>query len=47
VPDVLLGGDHAAIEAWRREQAEDLTRIRRPDLWERYEAEQRSDGTGT
>jgi tRNA (guanine37-N1)-methyltransferase len=47
VPDVLLGGDHAAIEAWRREQAEDLTRIRRPDLWKRYEAEQRSDGTGT
>ncbi|MDX1565446.1 MAG: tRNA (guanosine(37)-N1)-methyltransferase TrmD [Phycisphaeraceae bacterium] len=32
VPQVLLGGDHAAIEAWRREQAEERTRTRRPDL---------------
>ena len=33
VPDVLLSGHHAAIAAWRRAQAEKLTRIRRPDLW--------------
>jgi tRNA (guanine37-N1)-methyltransferase len=33
VPDVLLSGDHAKIEAWRREQAERMTRERRPDLW--------------
>jgi len=33
VPDVLLSGDHAKIAAWRREQAERLTRERRPDLW--------------
>ena len=33
VPDVLLSGHHAAIAAWRRAQAEELTRIRRPDLW--------------
>ena len=46
VPDVLLSGDHAAIELWRRKQAEELTRERRPDLWARYEAE-RSDGTET
>ena len=39
VPDVLLQGDHARIEAWRRAQAEALTRERRPDLWERYLAE--------
>ena len=32
VPDVLLSGDHAAIEHWRREQAMDRTRARRPDL---------------
>ena len=37
VPEVLLSGDHARIEAWRREQAEQLTRERRPDLWERRE----------
>ncbi len=33
VPPVLLGGDHAAIAAWRAEQAERLTRERRPGLW--------------
>ena len=33
VPDVLLGGNHAAIAAWRRAEAERLTRDRRPDLW--------------
>ena len=32
VPDVLTSGDHAAVRAWRRERAEDLTRARRPDL---------------
>ena len=34
VPEVLLSGDHAAIEKWRREQAEVQTRQRRPDLLE-------------
>jgi tRNA (guanine37-N1)-methyltransferase len=34
---VLLTGDHAKIAEWRREQAERLTRERRPDLWERHE----------
>jgi tRNA (guanine37-N1)-methyltransferase len=33
VPPVLLSGDHGAIRAWRAAQAEDATRIRRPDLW--------------
>jgi tRNA (guanine37-N1)-methyltransferase len=32
VPDVLLSGDHAAIARWRREQALERTRTRRPDL---------------
>lgn len=32
IPDVLRSGDHKKIEAWRREQAEALTRARRPDL---------------
>ncbi len=35
VPEVLLSGDHARIAAWRREQAERLTRERRPELAER------------
>jgi tRNA (guanine37-N1)-methyltransferase len=36
VPEVLFSGHHAKIDAWRREQAEARTRLRRPDLWERY-----------
>jgi tRNA (guanine37-N1)-methyltransferase len=32
VPDVLLSGDHAKIAAWRRGEAERITRLRRPDL---------------
>ena len=32
VPDVLLSGNHAAIEAWRREKARERTRLKRPDL---------------
>jgi tRNA (guanine37-N1)-methyltransferase len=38
IPDILLSGDHARIAAWRREKAEEITRARRPDLWERYRA---------
>jgi tRNA (guanine37-N1)-methyltransferase len=35
IPDVLLSGDHERIAEWRREQAEKITRERRPDLWEK------------
>ena len=35
IPPVLLSGDHAAITRWKREEAERLTRERRPDLWAR------------
>jgi len=33
---VLSSGNHAKIDAWRRAQAEALTRERRPDLWARH-----------
>ena len=36
IPEVLLSGDHAAIAKWRREQAERLTKQRRPDLWRHH-----------
>jgi len=39
VPNVLLSGDHAKIKDWRLDQAEDITRRRRPDLWEKYKKE--------
>jgi tRNA (guanine37-N1)-methyltransferase len=35
VPEVLLGGDHAAIERWRHGRMVERTRVRRPDLMER------------
>jgi tRNA (guanine37-N1)-methyltransferase len=35
VPEVLLSGDHARVQAWRREASEERTRERRPDLWDR------------
>ena len=36
VPDILLTGDHAKIKDWRLAQSRDITRRRRPDLWEKY-----------
>lgn len=38
VPDVLLSGHHGAVTAWRREQSEQITCQRRPDLWASYNA---------
>jgi tRNA (guanine37-N1)-methyltransferase len=38
IPEVLTGGDHAKVRAWRRAEAERLTRERRPDLWAAYDA---------
>ena len=37
IPDVLMSGHHGEIEKWRRATAEEVTRSRRPDLWELYE----------
>lgn len=37
IPAVLLNGNHGEIARWRREQAENLTKSRRPDLWTLYE----------
>ena len=36
IPEVLRSGDHAKISAWRKAQAENDTRLRRLDLWERH-----------
>ena len=36
IPEVLLSGDHQKIAAWRRQQSEDITKARRPDLWQAY-----------
>ena len=36
VPEVLLSGDHNKIKDWRLSQSEAITRVRRPDLWQKY-----------
>ncbi len=36
IPEVLRSGDHAKIDEWRKRQSKIDTRLRRPDLWERY-----------
>ena len=33
IPEILLSGDHAKVAAWRKAEAEALTKARRPDLW--------------
>jgi tRNA (guanine37-N1)-methyltransferase len=47
IPEVLLSGHHGEIAAWRRAQAEAITRARRPDLWARYETDQTKSDTGS
>ena len=42
VPEVLLSGHHENIRQWRRARAEEITRERRPDLWERYVRDRKS-----
>ncbi|MAU47829.1 MAG: tRNA (guanosine(37)-N1)-methyltransferase TrmD [Yangia sp.] len=37
IPPVLLSGHHGEIEKWRRAQSEEITRVRRPDLWEAHQ----------
>ena len=46
VPEVLLSGHHEKIRAWRKRQAEEVTRQRRPDLWGRYVAAAKSNEKG-
>ena len=37
VPEVLMSGHHANVDAWRQEQRELRTKKNRPDLWEQYQ----------
>lgn len=41
IPDVLMSGHHGKIAQWRQKMSEKITRERRPDLWDAFEAEQR------
>ncbi len=42
VPEQLLSGHHEGIRTWRRQAAEDITRRRRPDLWNRHQGRRKS-----
>jgi len=42
IPSLLLSGHHGRIAEWRRMQAEEVTRSRRPDLWSTYEGRKRT-----
>ena len=44
IPEVLLGGNHGAVAAWRKAQREKTTRERRPDLWSTHPANQQPKG---
>ena len=44
IPEVLLGGNHGAVAAWRKARREDVTRERRPDLWSAHPANQQPKG---
>ena len=46
IPEVLRSGDHAKIAAWRKQRAEDDTRLRRPDLIERHGGARRTPPSG-
>jgi len=37
VPEVLISGHHERIQSWRQTQAEETTKLRRPDLWDAYQ----------
>ena len=37
IPDVLLSGDHGKIAQWRHEKQIEITKARRPDLWDAYQ----------
>ncbi|MFA8387326.1 MAG: tRNA (guanosine(37)-N1)-methyltransferase TrmD [Pelagibaca sp.] len=43
IPPVLMSGHHGEIAKWRRAQSEDLTRDRRPDLWETHQTRRKTD----
>ncbi|MBX7540454.1 tRNA (guanosine(37)-N1)-methyltransferase TrmD [Qipengyuania sphaerica] len=46
IPEVLRSGDHAKIAAWRKARSEEDTRLRRPDLWDRYSGDRDQSASG-
>ncbi len=36
IPKILLSGHHGKVDEWRKEKSEEVTKLRRPDLWQAY-----------
>lgn len=47
IPDVLLSGNHKAVADWRREKQIEITKARRPDLYQAYLERLRKEGDAT
>ncbi|TNJ41120.1 tRNA (guanosine(37)-N1)-methyltransferase TrmD [Phaeobacter sp. B1627] len=43
IPEVLMSGHHGKIADWRRQMSEEITKARRPDLWQAYQQRQSRD----
>ncbi len=46
IPEILVSGDHAKVAAWRKAEAEALTRSRRPDLWAKQQGQRKNTTDG-
>ena len=46
IPDVLLSGDHGKIANWRRDKQIEITKARRPDIWDTYVEGEAKNGDG-
>lgn len=46
IPEVLLSGDHAKIAAWRHQESEEITKARRPDLYDKIQKAKAQQGDG-
>jgi len=46
IPEILVSGDHAKVAAWRKAEAEVLTRSRRPDLWAKRQGQRKNTTDG-
>ncbi|WP_282092108.1 tRNA (guanosine(37)-N1)-methyltransferase TrmD [Epibacterium ulvae] len=42
IPDILMSGHHGKIAEWREDQSQEITRARRPDMWEKWQADKSS-----
>ncbi len=36
IPEILLSGHHGKVDEWRKQKSEEITKVRRPDLWQAY-----------